>query len=127
MNKIMIQGRLTRDPEVKTVGEGLKVWRITVAVDRRKGKDGTKKTDFFSCDAWNRTGDTISQYFHKGDGIIIMGRMESSQSEKDGYTVTYWNLVVDEFDFPLGRKSAAEPAPAPAGAIPVDTPDDLPF
>lgn len=126
MNKITIQGRLTRDPEVKVINDGLKVWRFSVAVDRRKGKDGTKKVDFFPCDAWNRTGDTISQYFHKGDGIIVSGRMESSQSEKDGYTVTYWALNVDEFEFPLGRKTA-DAAQAPAGAIPVDTPEDLPF
>ena len=125
MNKIVIQGRLTRDPEVKTVGSDLRVWRISVAVDRRKGKDGTKKTDFFSCDAWGKTGDTISQYFHKGDGIILIGRMESSRSDSDGKAVTYWSLNVEEFDFPMARKTDA--APAPAEPVPVETPDDLPF
>lgn len=120
MNKIMIQGRLTRDPEVKTVGADLRVWRISVAVDRRPGKDGTKKVDFFNCDAWGKTGDTISKYFRKGDGIILSGRMESSRNDK----VTYWSLTVEEFDFPMSRK--AEDA-APAEPIPVDPPEDLPF
>lgn len=124
MNKITIQGRLTRDAEVKNIGSDMRVWRLTVAVDRRKGKDGKKKTDFFSCDAWNKVGDTISQYFHKGDGIILSGRMESSQSVKDDVTTTYWSLVVDDFEFPLGRKSADQ---APAAPVEVDPPQDLPF
>ena len=125
MNKIIIQGRLTRDPEVKTVGADLRVWRISVAVDRRPGKDGTKKVDFFNCDAWLKTGDMISKYFRKGDGIILSGRMESSRSDK----VTYWSLTVEDFDFPMARKTA-DTAPAdsaPSEPIPVDTPDDLPF
>lgn len=124
MNKIMIQGRLTRDPEVRVVGQELRVWRITVAVDRRKGKDGTKKTDFFNCDAWGKTGDTISKYFHKGDGIILSGRMESSRGDADGKTVTYWSLTVEDFDFPIARKTTDA---APDDPVPVDTPADLPF
>jgi single-strand DNA-binding protein len=126
MNKIVIQGRLTRDPEVKDIGQDLRVWRISVAVDRRKSKDGTKKTDFFTCDAWGKTGDTISQYFHKGDGIILFGRMESNRNESDGKTLTYWNLNVEEFDFPMARKTA-DAAPAQAEPVPVETPADLPF
>lgn len=129
MNKITIQGRLTRDVEVKPISEESRVYRLSVAVDRRKGKDGTKKTDFFSCDAWNRTGETISKYFHKGDGILLTGRMESSHSEKDGYTVTYWTLNVEDFEFPLGKRAGADPAPEkdPETGFTVADGEELPF
>ena len=119
MNKIIIQGRLTRDPEVKTVGADLRVWRISVAVDRRPGKDGTKKVDFFNCDALLKTGDMISKYFRKGDGIILSGRMESSRKD----TTTYWSLTVEDFEFPMSRKvedaAPAEPIRVPVPNVPI--------
>lgn len=131
MNKLIIAGRLTRDPELKTVSGGIEVCRFSVAVNRRKGKDGTQKADFFDCDAWNKTAGVINQYFHKGDGIVVIGRMESNRVEKDGKTTTYWSVNVDEFEFPQGNKKAdtAESAPAPSdpsGMTPVD-PKELPF
>ena len=126
MNRITIQGRMTRDAEMKNLGEN-SVYKLNVAVDRRKGKDGTKRTDFFTCDAWGKTGETISKFFHKGDGIILTGRMESSQKAQDEKTITYWSLVVDGFEFPIGRKSEHSESTPEDGFIPVETPEGLPF
>lgn len=133
MNKIIISGRLTRDPELKTVSGGLEVCRISVAVNRRKGKDGTQKADFFDCDAWNKTGAVIAQYFHKGDGIVIIGRMESNKAEKDGKTTTYWGINVDEFEFPQSSRKAdggaIVPPPPTDGesGMAIVNPEELPF
>ena len=79
MNKIIIKGRLTRDPELKTGGSGAEFCKFTVAVDRRltKDKDIQKNTDFFDCTAFGKTGVFIKNYFTKGREILVDGRMES--------------------------------------------------
>ena len=128
MNKIIIKGRLTRDPELKTGGSGVEFCKFTVAVDRRPVKDREKETDFFDCTAFGKTGAAISQYMGKGREILVEGRMESSKTEKDGQKRTWWGVTVETFDF-CGSKQDAAPAPAPAAAepIPVDPPEELPF
>ena len=132
MNKIIIKGRLTRDPDLKTGSNGIEFCKFTVAVDRRKQKDKEKITDFFDCTAFGQTGAAVNKYLGKGREILIEGRMESNKTEKDGQKRTYWGVTVDTFEF-CGNKgdapaSAAEPeAPAdPSGFTPVET-DELPF
>ena len=132
MNKIIITGRLVRDPEMKTLSNGTEKCRFTVAVDRRVKKDQPKKADFFDCDAWGATGAFVSKWFKKGTAITVTGRMESSQSEKDNVKRTYWALNVDDVEFPMkggDKPAAAEPAPevdAASGMEKVDT-AELPF
>ena len=123
MNRIIIKGRLTRDPEMKTGGSGVEFCKFTVAVDRRNGKK-EKEADFFDCTAFGKTGAAISQYMAKGREILVEGRMESSRSEKDGQKRTYWGLTVETFEF-CGNKG--DSAPVQAEPIPVEAPEDLPF
>ena len=128
MNRIIIKGRLTRDPELKTGASGIEFCKFTVAVDRRRGKDKEKEADFFDCTAFGQTGVAISKYFTKGREILVEGRMESSKSDKDGVKRTFWGVTVDTFEF-CGGKSDAAPAEAPAdpsGFTPVET-SELPF
>lgn len=125
MNRIIIKGRLTRDPELKTGASGVEFCKFTVAVDRRMSKE--KETDFFDCTAFGKTGAAISQYMNKGREILIEGRMESSKSEKDGQKRTFWGVTVDTFEF-CGSRSDSAPASAPASEpIPVNPPEELPF
>jgi len=130
MNNISIMGRLTRDPELTTTQSGVEMCKYTVAVDEQKGKNGDKKTNFFSCVAFNQGAAFVNKYFKKGDGIIVHGRMESNKSEKDGRI--YWTLVAEKHDFPLSRTVAQagrdepEPTAEPAGFTPVET-EELPF
>ena len=130
MNKIIITGRLVRDPEMKTLSNGTEKCRFTVAVDRRVKKDQPKKADFFDCDAWGATGAFVSKWFKKGTAITVTGRMESSQSEKDNVKRTYWALNVDDVEFQMGKGERSETAPEapadPSGFTPVET-DELPF
>ena len=104
MNKIILMGRLTRDPELKAVGAGVEVANFTVAVDRRGAKE--KTADFFEVSAWRQTAAFVQKYFHKGDGILIEGSMQSTKVDKDGRTVTYWTVSADRIEFPAGRKNA---------------------
>ena len=121
MNSIIIHGRMVRDPELKTGASGVEFCKFTVAVDRRKNDD---PTDFFDCTAFGKTGAAIAQYMTKGREILVTGRMESSKSEKDGQTRTFWALVVETFEF-CGSKGDGH---APAGdPVPVDTPEGMPF
>ena len=135
MNKLIIKGRLVRDPELKTAASGAEFCKFTVAVDRRLSKDrqADKNADFFDCTAFGKTGVFISQYFTKGREILVEGRMESNTSEKDGQKRTFWGVVVETCEF-CGSKSDNSAAPAPAtapadqsaGFTAVET-DELPF
>lgn len=126
MNQIIIHGRLVRDPELKTAASGNEFCKFTVAVDRRRKED---PTDFFDCTAFGKTGVFVSKYFAKGREILIRGRMESNKVEKDGQTMTYWGINVEEANFCGGPGSSAPSAdaPAPDGFAAVPDPEGLPF
>ena len=131
MNKIVITGRLAREPEMKTLSNGTEKCRFTVAVDRRRKKDQPAKADFFDCDAWGATGAFVLKWFKKGSAITVVGRMESSTGEKDGVKRTYWALNVDEVEFQMGQKSGTAQEEAPtvdeqSGMEQVDT-EEVPF
>lgn len=131
MNKIIITGRLTRDPEMITLSTGTEKCRFTVAVDRKHKKDQPPKTDFFNCDAWSGTAAFVNTWFKKGSAITVTGRMESGQSEKDGVKTTHWSVNVEEVEFQMGKSNTAEPEQAPAvdpqsGMTQVNT-EEIPF
>ena len=135
MNRIIIKGRLTRDPEMKTGASGIEFCKFTVAVDRKVSKEKMKdrQADFFDCTAFGKTGAAISAYMKKGREILVEGRMESSTSEKDGQKRTFWGLTVETFDF-CGNKQdgggsapAAENVPAEEGGFTAVETDELPF
>ena len=123
MNRIIIKGRLVRDPELRTGSNGTEYCIFTVAVDRRKQKDKDKVTDFIDCTAFNQTGVAISKYFSKGRTILVEGRMESTHTERDGQKRTYWGITVDSFEFcdSASNKTATDSA---SGMAIVDTDDD---
>ena len=130
MNKIIIKGRLTRDPETKVVGGGIEICKFCVAVDRRKAKDKEKITDFFDCTAFGQTGAAIKQYMSKGREILVEGRMESNRVAKDDTVRTYWGVTVDNFEFCGSKGDGAGSAPAEvdaaSGMEKVST-EELPF
>ncbi len=123
MNKIIIKGRLTRDPEMKTGGNGVEFCKFSVAVNRRPVKDKPDTADFFDCTAFGKTGAAIGQYMNKGREILVEGRMESSHTDKDGQKRTFWGVTVDSFEF-CGSKGEAGGAAVPAGFTEVATDED---
>lgn len=107
MNKIIIAGRLTRDPDLRTTNSGMEVCNFTIAVDRRTKKEQKKLVDFIDCAAWGKSGVFVSTYFHKGDGITVEGRMESRKWVDDsGSNRVSWSVTCDNIEFPLGRSNS---------------------
>jgi single-strand DNA-binding protein len=107
MNNIIIHGRLVREPETNYFNEGKCITKLVVAVDRRfNDKDGNKVSDFFNCVCFGKQAEIIDKYFGKGDGIVLRGEMQNSKyTDKDGNPRDFWQLKIDAFEFPLGKKS----------------------
>lgn len=85
MNKVILIGRLTADPELRQTPQGTAVARFTIAVDRRFKREGGPQADFISCTAWRQTADFICRYFHKGKMIAVEGSIQTrSWEDNDG-------------------------------------------
>ena len=141
MNKVILMGRLTRDPDVRySAGEsGTSVARYTLAVDRRFNKrDGEATADFISCVAFGRSAEFAEKYFHQGMRVSISGRIQTgSYTNKDGVKVYTTEVIVEEQEFAESRaeseanrgmyqQSAPSPAPsAPAGDGFMNIPDGI--
>lgn len=149
INKAIIMGRLTRDPELRHTGSGTPVCSFTVAVDNGYGEN--RQADFINCVAWNKTAEFVSKYFTKGRMIIVIGRIATRTWEgQDGKKNYVTEVVANEVSFGESKRSqesSGYTAPAPAAGIPsapaapafpentaeddftplLDTDDDLPF
>ena len=107
LNMIVIQGRLTRDPELRRTGSGLAVASFTVAVDRDwpNKETGEKETDFIDCVAWRQTGEFVSKYFAKGSMIVVSGRLQIRPwTDKDGNKRKTAEIVADNVYFGESKK-----------------------
>lgn len=145
MNKVIIMGRPTRDPEVRySQGENsTAVARYTLAVDRRFKKEGDEQTaDFISCVAFGRAAEFVEKYIRKGTKIAVTGRIQTgSYTNKDGQKVYTTDVVVEEQEFAESKSSSAnntssdvpsDNRPAPAAGdgfmnIPDGIDEELPF
>ena len=110
MNKVILMGRLTRDPEVRySQGEqATAVARYTIAVDRRFRREGDQQTaDFIGCVAFGRQGEFAEKYLRKGTKIAITGRIQTGSYEKNGQRVYTTDVVVEEQEF-AESKAASE-------------------
>lgn len=101
LNKIVIMGRLTRDPELRYTQSQTPVASFTVAVDRDfKNQDGSRSTDFIDCVAWRQGGEFVSRYFRKGSMIVVEGSLQSRQwQDRDGNKRTSWEINVEHAYF----------------------------
>lgn len=139
MNKVVLMGRLTRDPEVRySQGESsTAVARYSIAVDRptsRNAGNDQATADFINCVAFGRNGEFAEKYLHKGTKILVEGRIQTgSYTNKDGNRVYTTDIVVERHEFVESRNadggSYAGAAPSPDGGsfnIP-DGIDDIPF
>jgi len=109
LNHIVIMGRLTRDPELRTTQSGISVASFTVAVERDySGRDGgERQTDFIDCVAWRQTGEFVSKYFHKGSMIVVSGRLQSRKwQDRDGNNRTSWEINADNVYFGESRRDS---------------------
>ena len=101
INNVVLVGRLTRDPELKTTNSGTSVCSFTVAVDnRQKNPDGTKSTSFIPCTAFQQAADNMSKFLKKGSLVGIVGRLnQRSYQNKDNVKVTVIEVLCDSVQF----------------------------
>ena len=150
MNKVILMGRLVRDPEVRySQGENaLAIARYTVAVDRRfqrQGNGGDEQTaDFIPCVAFARSAEFAEKYFHKGTKVLVTGRIQTgSYTNKDGQKVYTTEVIVEDQEFAESKNASQSngsdggfapsnrPSPSDAGDCFMNIPDgideELPF
>ena len=101
MNKAILVGRLTRDPELKSTANGTNVCSFSVAVNRRyKNAEGNYDADFINCTAWRQTAEFVSKYFTKGRMIGVVGSIQTrNYDDKDGKKVYVTEVAADEVHF----------------------------
>lgn len=101
MNKVILMGRLARDPELRQTPTGVSVARLTIAVNRRfAGKDAQQTADFISCTAWRQTAEFICRYFQKGSMIAVVGSIQTrTWDDRDGKRQYATEVVIDEAYF----------------------------
>ena len=107
LNHITIQGRLTKDPELRHTGSGTAVASFTIACERDfKDQNGEKQTDFVNVVAWRNTAEFVSKYFSKGSMIIASGRLQMrSYTDKNGNKRTAAEVVIDNGYFGDSKKT----------------------
>ena len=144
MNKVILMGRLTRDPEVRySQGESsLAIARFTLAVDRRFKRQGEADADFISCVAFGKTAEHAEKYYRQGLKIAVTGRIQTgSYTNKDGQKVYTTDVVVEESEFAESKSASgdsgsyqatARPTPSAAAGdgfmnIPDGIDEELPF
>jgi len=149
MNKVILMGRLTRDPEVRySQGErAMAIARYTLAVDRRgrrggNGDDSAQTADFIPCVAFDRAGEFAEKYFHQGTKLVVTGRIQTgSYTNRDGQKVYTTEVIVEDQEFAESKNAAGDnsgftpsdrPSPSSAAGdgfmnIPDGIDEELPF
>lgn len=142
MNKVIIMGRLTRDPQIRwTQGQNeMCIARFTVAVDRRVKQEGQQAADFPACVAFGKTAEFVEKFGKQGVKFLVTGRITTgSYTDRDGKKVYTTEITVEEIEFAESKGAAAgnnnagqQPEPQPAGNdgfmdIPDGIDDELPF
>lgn len=102
MNKAIVCGRITSEPDIRMTSTGKKVCKFSLAVDDGKNADGSRRTQFIDCDAWNQSAEFLERYVKKGNRILVEGRLNKTSYEKDGQKHYPTNVVCDRVEFADG-------------------------
>lgn len=113
INKSIVGGRLTADPELKQTTSGISACTFIVAVNRRYSKDGQQEADFITCQAWRQTAEFICKYFKKGSSICVAGSIQTrSWTDSNGQKRYATDVVADEAYFVDSKNDTQQNAPA---------------
>lgn len=131
MNKVILMGRLTRDPEVRNSQGGTAVARYTLAVDRMFKREGEPNTDFINCITFGKNAEFAEKYLKKGMRIVVSGRIQTgSYTNRDGVKVYTTDIIVEEHEFAERKQSGTCDMPGQGDGfmnIPDGLDDELPF
>lgn len=128
MNKIILMGRLTRDPEIHySQGENaMAIARFTLAVDRRRRSNSEQTADFIPCIAFDKQAEFVEKYLHQGIKMLITGRIQTgSYTNKDGQKVYTTEVLIDEMEFAESKASGRQEPTANAGDGFMNIPDGV--
>lgn len=129
MNKILLTGNLTRDPELSETQSGVAVCRFAIAVKRRFSSEGEPQADFFNVTAWRGLADSVARYCKKGNKVAVSGSIQIRQYEaNDGVKRTSVDVVAEDVEFltPRPQDGAEEPKKKPV-LEPFEDDGDIPF
>lgn len=132
-NVVILTGRLTADPELKTTQSGISVTNFSIAVDRKVKSSDEKHTDFINIVAWRQTAEFITKYFSKGSMIGIEGSIQTRKyQDKDGNNRTAFEIVTNNVQFIESKKSSSEEKTVSdslqnANFVEIDPEGELPF
>ena len=132
MNKVILVGRLTADPELRQTQSGIASCRFTIAVDRKiaNKETGEKEADFITCVAWRKTAEFVSKWFNKGKMIVVEGALRNNNyQDKNHSDVTHYTMdvTVDNVEFAGDSKSSNNNTPQQPVNEPAPETDDVPF
>ncbi|MCG8499298.1 MAG: single-stranded DNA-binding protein [Firmicutes bacterium] len=140
LNKVILMGRLTKDPELRYTASNIPVCNFTLAVDRNYARQGEEKqTDFIRIIAWRNTAEFVGKYYRKGLQVVVSGRIQTSTwDDQDGKRHFVTEVVTDETYFADSKRDtdntnrfnsqpANEISQEVEGFMPVEADDDLPF
>ena len=129
MNKVILTGRFTRDPEIKYTNDGTSIARFSIAVNRRFVKEGSdQKADFLNCIAFGKSAEFIEKYFSKGMKADLSGRIQTgSYTNRDGAKVYFTNIVVESQEFAESKSSGSAETGDGFMNIPDGLDEELPF
>ena len=120
INRVVLVGRLTRDPELRKTQSGTSVCSFTMAVGRRVSTQGQPDADFINCVAFKKSGEFADKYFRQGLRILASGRLQTgSYVNKDGQKVYTTDVIVEEQEFADGKNQASGENSSTAGGKPV--------
>ena len=129
LNRIIVMGRMTRDPELRRTNSGTAVASFTVAVDRDfKSQSGEKETDFIDVVAWRNTAEFVSKYFSKGRMAVAEGRLQLRDwTDKDGNKRRSAEIVADSVYFGDSKRDSGETVEPKGGFSEIEDDGNLPF
>ena len=130
MNKVILLGRLTRDPETRyTQTSNMQVTSFTLAVNRRFVRQGEERqADFINCVAWNKTAEFVSKYFKKGQQVGIIGRIQTrNYDDEQGIKHYVTEIIAEEVYFAGDKKDATQNEVQATDDFEITNQDDLPF
>jgi len=107
-NRIILMGRLTKDPELKTTQSGVTMCRFSIAVDRAYSKGQEKQTDFIDITAWRQTAEFVAKYFSKGRMILVEGKLQNNNYTDQNGVKHYQNVVIADSVAFCGDKSGGQ-------------------
>ncbi len=135
MNKVIMMGRLTKEPDIRYANNGTTIGKISLAVDRRFKQEGQPDADFFNCVTFGKQAEFVEKFLHKGTKILISGQVQNNNyTNKDGQTVYSTQILIDEIEFAESKGAQVQQQPSESNSgqqewmnIPEGVVEELPF